>query len=323
MRVLAMTMIVAFHSMCFYNGRWTKVDAITIPFWLKLSTFLDVIDLNMFVFISGYLYGYLYISRNKYHHPSVVIRNKFIRLLIPYLFWGIPMVIVWPWNTWSSLFHGVGHLWFLLMLFGVFTLTVILQLLNAQKIKLTRKFGILIIVIGYVGSFIFTTYIYRGDFLCVNKVLYYFPAFMIGYLCAKLRVGWMLPNWSYILLPVVILLLFVLVWYPLPLYPGFVTFLRNGCAYIICINLLIILSKSTMSGLTQKVVLEVERLSMGIYIFNQMMMDLVFTTPVLHSWFEVHYLVGPFLLFLIGFFPPLMLSYVFNKYKWLEWTIGG
>jgi hypothetical protein len=32
MHVLAMTMIVAFHSMCFYNGRWTKVHAIYIPF---------------------------------------------------------------------------------------------------------------------------------------------------------------------------------------------------------------------------------------------------------------------------------------------------
>ena len=27
MRVLAMTMIVAFHSLCFYNGRWAKVNA--------------------------------------------------------------------------------------------------------------------------------------------------------------------------------------------------------------------------------------------------------------------------------------------------------
>ena len=85
MRVLVM-MIVAFHSMCFYNGRWSKVDAITIPFWLKLSTFFDVIDLNIFVFISGYLYGYLYIYRNKYRHPSEVIFIKARRLLLPYCF---------------------------------------------------------------------------------------------------------------------------------------------------------------------------------------------------------------------------------------------
>ena len=89
-----MTMIVAFHSMCFYNGRWAKVGAIMVPFWYKTSSFLDVIDLNMFVFISGYLYGYLYIFKNKYRHPLEVIRTKAIRLLIPYFFWGIPMVFV-------------------------------------------------------------------------------------------------------------------------------------------------------------------------------------------------------------------------------------
>lgn len=32
MRVMAMLMIIAFHSMCFYNGRWIKVDAVDIPF---------------------------------------------------------------------------------------------------------------------------------------------------------------------------------------------------------------------------------------------------------------------------------------------------
>lgn len=31
MRVLAMVMIIGFHSLCFYNGRWLKVDAINIP----------------------------------------------------------------------------------------------------------------------------------------------------------------------------------------------------------------------------------------------------------------------------------------------------
>ena len=85
-----------------------------------------------------------------------------------------------------------------------------------------------------------------------------------------------------------------------------------------------------MTGKFRDVAIEIERLSMGIYIFNQMMMDifnqmmmdLVFTTPMLHRFFEAHWQVGPFILFLIGFLPPLMLSYIFNKYKWLSWTIG-
>lgn len=323
MRVMAMTMIVAFHSLCFYNGRWVKVNAIDIPVWHKVSYFLDVIDLNMFVFISGYLYGYLYIYRNKYQHPSEVIRIKAKRLLIPYLFWGIPMAIVWPWNTWSQLLYGIGHLWFLLMLFGVFTLTVIFQLLNAQRVKFTSTVGISLIVMGFISGFLFSKYVYAGEFLCINKILYYFPAFMIGYLCAKLRVAWMLPNWSYITLPFAILGLFVFVWYPIPLPYTLVLIIRTVMAYFICIELLVILSKDTMSDRVQKVVHEVERLSMGLYIFNQIAMDIVFAIPVLHQWFETHWMIGPFVLFPIGFFPPLVLSYIFNKYKWLKWTIGG
>ena len=323
MRVLAMTMIVGFHSLCFYNGRWVKVDAIFIPFWYKVSCFLDVIDLNMFVFISGYLYGYLYIYRNKYRHPSEVILLKAKRLLIPYFFWGIPMAIIWPWNTWTKLFYGVGHLWFLLMLFGVFTLTVILQLLNAQRVKFTGRLGIFLIVAAYISGLLFSKYFYGGNFLCINKILYYFPAFMIGYVCAKVRIGWLLPNWSYIVSPFAILGLIFFIWYPIPLPYTLNLLIRTVLAYVICIEMLIILTKSTLSDRFRQVVQTIERLSMGLYIFNQIAMDLVFTTPVLHRWFETHWMIGPFVLFPIGFFPPFLLSYIFNKYKCLKWTIGG
>ena len=209
------------------------------------------------------------------------------------------------------------------MLFGVFTIAVILQIVNAQKVKFNSKVGILLIITGYVGGLVFTNYIYNGGILCINKTLYYFPAFMIGYLCAKLRIGWLLPNWSYIILPFAILALILLVWYPMPIPSSLITFIKTLCAYVICINLLIILSKETLSERSRQVVQTIERLSMGIYIFNQMMMDMTLTTPVLHRWFEAHWMIGPFLLFLIGFFPPLLLSYIFNKYKWLKWTIGG
>lgn len=323
MRVMAMLMIVAFHSMCFYNGRWSKVNALDIPTWHRISYFIDVIDLNMFVFISGYLYGYLYIFRNKYYKRWEVIRNKAIRLMIPYLFWGIPMAIVWPWNTWTKLFYGIGHLWFLLMLFGVFTFTVILQMLNDQRVKFTPRVGIFMIITSCVLWLIIPKFVYSGEFLCINKILYYFPAFMIGYVSAKFRIGWLLPNWSFIILPLAILVLFVFVWYRLPLPYTLIMLVRTLCAYVICLSLLIILSKEIMPDRIRKIVHTIERLSMGIYIFNQIMMDLVFTTPILHRWFEIHWALGPLILFLIGFFPPLLLSYIFNKYKALSWTIGG
>ena len=322
MRVMAMLMIIAFHSMCFYNGRWSKVDALYIPFWYKVSAFLDVVDLNMFVFISGYLYGYLYIYRNKYYRRVEVIHNKVVRLLIPYCFWGVIMV-AFPWNTWSKLLYGISHLWFLLMLFGVFTLAVILQILNDQKIKYSAKSGVALIIVAYLFMYIFTKYINPHDFLCANRILYYFQAFMIGYLCAKLQVGWMMTGWSFFLLPLAVLALVVCICVRLPIPYGMLILLKSICAYVICVTLLIILSKVTLFEWSRTIIQRIEELSMGIYIFNQIAMDLTFTTPVLHRWFEEHWMIGPFVLFPIGFFPPLLLSYIFNKYKYLKWTIGG
>lgn len=324
MRVLAMTMIIAFHSVCFYSGRWTKVDAIYIPIWAKVMEFLDAIDLNMFVFISGYLYGYLYIYRNKYRHPAEVIRNKAIRLLLPYCFWGVFMVTVFSGlYPWHELFYGVSHLWFLLMLFGVFTLTVVLQLVNSQRFKFTPLLGVALIVLGYVSWYVFSKFINPKDFLCATRVLSYFPAFMVGYLGAKVRIGWWMPGWAFLVLPLSLLVLVILVWYPVPLPYGAISLLKMICAYSICVSLLIILSKVTMPRKLHSVVQELERLSLGIYIFNQISMDAVFVTPVLHSWFGAHWVIGPFLLFLIGSIPPLFLSLIFNKYKVLRWTIGG
>lgn len=96
MHVLAMIMIIAFHSVCFYGGRWGIVGSIVVPLWENMMRFLDAIDLNMFVFISGYLFGFLHLYKDKYHDKSLILRNKSIRLLIPYGLWGPVYVGCFP-----------------------------------------------------------------------------------------------------------------------------------------------------------------------------------------------------------------------------------
>jgi surface polysaccharide O-acyltransferase-like enzyme len=269
MRTMAMTMIIAFHSVSFYGGRWKSVGSVMIPFWAKVMIFLDAIDLNMFVFISGYIYGYLYIYRNKYRHPSEVIRNKVIRLLLPYFIWGVFMLTVFPsLYTWHHLLYGISHLWFLLMLFGVFTLTVLLQLLNAQRVRFTRELGLLLIVIGFSSWYVSWKYVNPGDFLCATRVLYYFGAFMVGYLCAKLRIAWVMPGWACLALPIALVVLYALVRYSFPLSYSLLLFLKTLCAYVICMSLLIILGTITMKDRLRSIIQRVEQLSMGIYIFN-------------------------------------------------------
>ena len=69
---------------------------------------------------------------------------------------------------------------------------------------------------------------------------------------------------AFILLPVAILVLLVLVCVCLPIPYSMLILGKSLCAYVICVCLLIILSKVPMTGKFRDVVIEIERLSMGI-----------------------------------------------------------
>ena len=119
MRVLSMLQIVLFHSLCFYIGEWWFLCTDVVPLWRIIAFPIEQIGLTSFVFISGFLYGYMYIEKGKYRDVLPFLHKKILRLLIPYFFWGIMMIITMPKVpiTWINLLTGISHLWFLLMLF--------------------------------------------------------------------------------------------------------------------------------------------------------------------------------------------------------------
>ena len=124
LRVCSMLLIVLYHSMCFYSGTWWYLRSEIVPLWKVISTPIEIVGLTTFVFISGFLYGYMYLERGKYRNVKSFLSNKFRRLMIPYFFWGILMIVSMPTVqiTWINLFTGVCHLWFLMMLFEIFVL---------------------------------------------------------------------------------------------------------------------------------------------------------------------------------------------------------
>ena len=112
LRVGSMLLIVLFHSMCFYTGNWWYLSADVVPFWKVISAPTVKIGLTSFVFISGYLYGYMYLERGKYRNLKIFLARKCQRLLVPYFFWGILMIITMPavHISWVNLFTGIAHL---------------------------------------------------------------------------------------------------------------------------------------------------------------------------------------------------------------------
>ena len=61
-----MLLIVLFHSLCFYIGTWWYLCTDVVPLWKVIAYPSVKIGLTTFVFISGFLYGYMYFEKGKY-----------------------------------------------------------------------------------------------------------------------------------------------------------------------------------------------------------------------------------------------------------------
>ena len=131
-RAMAMLLIVLYHSFCYTAGVWHFDDSVNADYglWFPMSVYTG---LGLFVFISGYLYGYMLLNRGKYSEAMPFFWNKCKRLLVPYLIWNILIVLLLPFNPSVKEFvivvlkKGYIHLWFLLMLFKIFMVVLVLK----------------------------------------------------------------------------------------------------------------------------------------------------------------------------------------------------
>ena len=122
-RVLSMLFIVAYHCVCYY-GIWDE-NFPEAPQYKNIESwrFLCGLALQMFTFISGYLY-----ARSKSKSVVEILWQKLKRLLLPYLFWSIVVATLFPVIcSWHDFFCGMLHLWFLLMLFGCFLVVTLIK----------------------------------------------------------------------------------------------------------------------------------------------------------------------------------------------------
>lgn len=322
MRVLAMTMIVLFHSLLFYTGTWWKLNGIIVPIWVKLANFLDAIDLSMFVFISGFLYGYLYIYKNKYRDNTKFLKGKILRLLIPYLFWSVMMVIFQPsLNDPEMILTGFSHLWFLLMLFNIFMITLIVYPLKLDRA--TPLFSVVFIVVLYIVWMCYYLFSVHHSFLCICSSLSYSISFFLGFFSAKMKI-WECSRKLAICFAIssfTFLFCYFVFYQTLGFFAN--DMLIRVLSYTFIVSLFVCLKDVVLPTPYKTVLLTLDKLSMGLYIFNQIVINYVLLIPFMRGWLIEHYMVGPFILFVISFFVPLILSGVFNRYRILVWTIGG
>lgn len=143
LRVMAMLTIVFYHCLCPY-GIWKAMCSDITPYDnIEGCRAVCNVALHTFVLISGYLYASLYINKGKYREYIPFTKDKAKRLLIPYVVWCIPALLLFGGENWCiEALSGCQHLWFLLMLFGMFAIVSPLVRCNAKMLMGGGNLGI-------------------------------------------------------------------------------------------------------------------------------------------------------------------------------------
>lgn len=319
LRVCSMMLIVLFHSLCFYTGVWWYLHSEIVPLWKVISGPTVKIGLTTFVFISGYLFGYMYLKKRKYRDIKSFLLNKFRRLMIPYFFWGALMIITMPMVhiTWLNLFTGLAHLWFLLVLFELFIIMILLTRIGIGE-KTSSLIEFLIIIISFIILYVWKTVSTHHRVLCIEEMLYYLPSFIIGFCCAKYQEVKVNKLFLFVLFVLGLLLMLILSIFD---YPDSNTLYRI-LAIIVSMSTMCLLRNSTLSVCQSRVFKNLDNNSMGIYIFNQIIVFLLLLIPETNHFLSIHTYGGVLIVFTISLVIPWLLSNIFNGVKGLSYLIG-
>ena len=181
-RLVLIVLLVLYHAFAIYNGAWVMPDGIhEVKTYWWIASFSYSFMLEAFVFISGLVFGFQ--VRNKYGGKVSAengIVKKAKRLLIPSIVFSIIYVLCFGMSSdisWGGLVYniigGVGHMWFLPMLFWCFVGIYLIE-----KLKGPIKVALILSVIMSIFSLTDLP-------LRLSSSAYYFLFFYLGYLIDK------------------------------------------------------------------------------------------------------------------------------------------
>lgn len=188
-RVFASLMVVLGHSMVFYYQNWGIFEPpVESPFFHTLRTFLSIFTMPLFLFVSGYIYNYNKIERNKHSVFFPFLKLRITRLIVPFLLvltlYVLPIRLFVGYEPYqgesllSILFNqvilgrDVGHLWFLQALFIIFIIFFFIEKV-VRKTPFLVNFAVLF-VISVFASLV-------PDVFNISATFQYFIFFYLGY----------------------------------------------------------------------------------------------------------------------------------------------
>ena len=322
LRISSMLLIIWFHSLCFYAGNWWFLHTDIIAIWKVIALPSVEVGLSIFFLISGFLLGFLYIEKGKYRNQSTFFLNKTRRIMIPYIIWSVFMIVSFSFVPWTDIFIGTNHLWFLLSLFELLIGVITLSRLRMFNTKPYIDFTI--ITLAILGVYAWKN-IEHNFMLSIKNTLYYLPSFLLGYYCAKYQLHHSSKRkTSAIVFIISITILFILSYLSLvEKTPIWIDLAIRITSCIAAVSALVMINKTKIPNKYTAIINNLDHDSMGIYIFNQIVVFIILLIPVCQRFLEIHYLIGPFIIFIVSFLIPWGLAVLFNNTKYLSWMIGS
>lgn len=180
-RPILLVLLVFYHAFAIYSGAWDPIKGypeVLGYWWLDKLSYAFMLE--TFVFISGYVFGFQVRTKGEEKLKAKnLLWGKFKRLMIPCMVFSLLYILLFGHitqpvqKTLYGLVNGVGHMWFLPMLFWCFVGVWVIERLHLQA-----KWVISVLVLCSICSFLPLP-------LRMGTAMYYMVFFYVGYILQK------------------------------------------------------------------------------------------------------------------------------------------
>ena len=323
-RLLLIFLLIVYHSFIVYiEGIWPEPRNFKpIIFYWWIANFSYSFLLELFVFISGYLFAYQLIELKKIFTYKRILLNKFKRLIIPSIVFSLFYLFLISEEPFSKSFickliAGAGHMWFLPMLFWCF-------IFGYFSINLKIDDRLKMLLLFYLALFSIIIPNYFWSYFRLKQSCYYLFFFHLGFLGYKYRIQKYRMSLPQVCIGfITFLLIFVL----LTLFKEFISSnwnISNGfenAAKLVCLRLcriipatfgcilvfLLITNWTKNWKIISSFWASMSSLCFGVYLYQQ------FILQVLYYKTDLSILVGPIWLPLLSCLITLHLSILLSK----------
>lgn len=319
LRPIVIVLLVLMHSFTMYGGGWSlapNIHDVRVYFWVAKASYSCMLE--TFVFISGYLFAFQTFELKKNFTFKKVVISKLKRLILPSIIFSILYTLLFfkidflSLKYYYTILNGVGHLWFLPMLFWCFCFTYFIYKIQIkEEIKLICLFLLSIISPGaalplqlgntcyYLFFFYLGAYLLKHKEIILSKftnnksIIFFSILFIVTFICLTLfrecLSSIQISELSEKLLNHSIMNFVRLIYSTLGLFVLFIISLRYT-------------SKNILSSKT----IAFNKLCFGVYLYQQ------FFLIALYYHTNAPQIFGSYLLPVVGFISALFLSILFS-----------